>query len=124
MPDACSYAFGFVKINMVVVRGINDSDIINMIDNFKDPRIQLRFIEYMDVGETNNWNKKRVMTSDEIIHTIKQKYSLIQMTQEENATAEKWKFTDNTGELAFISSISKSPTKLNTKSLESAKRSS
>ena len=105
--DLAIQHFGFVKINMVVVRGINDSDIINMIDNFKDSRIQLRFIEYMDVGETNNWNKKRVMTSDEIIHTIKQKYSLIQMTQEENATAEKWKFTDNTGELAFISSISK-----------------
>ena len=99
--------FGFVKLNMVVIKGINDMDVINMIDKFKDSRIQLRFIEYMDVGETNGWNKERVITSDEIRQIILQKYSLTKIDSEKNSTSEKWKFSDNIGELAFISSISK-----------------
>jgi len=105
--DLAIQYFGFVKINMVVVKGINDSEIISMVDTFRDSNIQLRFIEYMDVGETNDWDKTRVVTSNEIIKIIQKKHSIIKINQEKNSTSEKWKFTDDLGELGFISSISK-----------------
>ena len=44
-----------VKMNMVVQRGVNDHDILPMAKYFKDKGITLRFIEYMDVGNANNW---------------------------------------------------------------------
>ncbi len=105
--DLAIQHFGFVKINMVVVKGINESEIINMIERFKNSKIQLRFIEYMDVGETNDWNKTRVVTSQEVKEIIQKKYSIVKVANEQNSTSEKWSFTDGIGELGFISSISK-----------------
>ncbi len=98
--------FGTVKINVVIVKGVNDIEIVDMVDYFKDKRIQLRFIEYMDVGETNDWNKSRVITSEEIIEKLSKRYSLVKIGRTGNSTSEKWSFSDHIGELAFISSIS------------------
>ncbi|MEC9205945.1 MAG: GTP 3',8-cyclase MoaA [Pseudomonadota bacterium] len=98
--------FNFVKVNVVVVKGVNDMDLFNMVNYFKNKKVQLRFIEYMDVGETNDWNKKRVVISEEIIKSVTEKYSLIKIGREGSSTSEKWKFSDYTAEVAFISSIS------------------
>ena len=98
--------FGTVKINVVIVKGVNDIEIVDMVDYFKDKRIQLRFIEYMDVVETNDWNKSRVITSEEIIEKLSKRYSLVKIGRTGNSTSEKWSFSDHIGELAFISSIS------------------
>ena len=57
--------FKKVKVNFVVIKNVNDSEILNTISQFKDFKIQLRFIEFMDVGQTNNWNKNCLLyTSD------------------------------------------------------------
>ncbi len=99
--------FGFVKINMVVIKNINDSDIIQMIDKFKNRNVQIRFIEYMDVGESNGWSIENVVTSDEIRNIISSKYKINKLSDEINSTSERWKINNHQAELAFISSISK-----------------
>ncbi len=104
--DLVLEVFGTAKINIVIVKGINDTDIINMVDYFKNKKVQLRFIEYMDVGETNGWDKKRVVTSEEIRKIISEKYSLIKIGRKGSSTSVQWNFSDYIGKLAFISSIS------------------
>lgn len=59
-----------VKINMVVQKGVNEKDILPMARYFKEKGHILRFIEFMDVGNTNQWEKKDVMTKAEIIDLI------------------------------------------------------
>ncbi|MCQ8156282.1 radical SAM protein, partial [Vibrio parahaemolyticus] len=61
-----------VKINMVVQKGVNEKDILPMARYFKEKGHILRFIEFMDVGNTNQWNKKDVITKAEIIDLINQ----------------------------------------------------
>jgi len=104
--DIAIKLFGFVKVNMVVMKGINDLEIISMIDSLNDPRIQLRFIEFMDVGETNNWNIDSVITTNDIKEIITQKYTIEKMINSKNSTSKKYKILETNQEIAFISSIS------------------
>ena len=99
--------FGKVKINMVVMNGINDSEILPMIKYFLDKNVELRFIEYMDVGESNNWLMDNVLTSQKIYTLISREYILRKLFNEKDSTSEKWKIKDHLLDIAFISSISK-----------------
>ena len=48
-------------------KGMNDSQILPMAQYFKEQEIQLRFIEFMDVGSTNGWNFEQVVTKEQLI---------------------------------------------------------
>ena len=60
-----------VKINMVVKKGLNDTEIVPMAQYCKDHGLQLRFIEYMDVGSTNGWKMDDVVTKKEMYNLLK-----------------------------------------------------
>jgi cyclic pyranopterin phosphate synthase len=59
--------FSPIKINMVVKRGVNDGEIVAMAERFGRPGFILRFIEYMDVGNSNGWQMQDVVPSAEIL---------------------------------------------------------
>ena len=59
-----------VKVNMVVQKGVNDQDILPMARHFRDTDHILRFIEFMDVGNYNEWNMEKVITKQEILDLI------------------------------------------------------
>ena len=63
-----------VKINMVVKKGLNDTEIVPMAQYCKDHGLQLRFIEYMDVGSTNGWKMDDVVTKKEIYNHSKRTF--------------------------------------------------
>ncbi|MDB4562914.1 radical SAM protein, partial [Akkermansiaceae bacterium] len=65
-----------VKVNMVVQRGVNEGEILTMLRWARENEITLRFIEYMDVGETNDWKMDEVVTAAEIISIIEDEFSL------------------------------------------------
>ena len=65
-----------VKVNMVVTKGMNDSQILPMAQYFKEQEIQLRFIEFMDVGSTNGWNFEQVVTKEQLIEKINRVYPI------------------------------------------------
>ena len=92
---------------MVVIRGVNESEILPMIERFSSMNVELRFIEYMDVGESNKWSKRNVYSSNEMRSVISHKYNLIKSHDEKNSTSEKWSIVGHRVKLAFISSISK-----------------
>jgi len=99
----------FVKINMVVQKGVNEQDIVSMAEFFKDKQHILRFIEYMDVGNSNGWRMDDVVSKKEIIEQIHQISPL--KTVEPNYKGEvaaRYQYQDESGEIGVISSVTDS----------------
>jgi cyclic pyranopterin phosphate synthase len=99
---------GPIKINMVVKRGFNDHDIVEMARHFKATPHILRFIEYMDVGDTNGWRLAEVVPSAEIIERINAELPLEPVAPNyKGETSERWRYTDGSGEIGIISSVTR-----------------
>ncbi|MBE9454856.1 GTP 3',8-cyclase MoaA, partial [Staphylococcus epidermidis] len=74
-------SIGFeVKVNVVIQKGVNDNQIIPMIDYFKNKNIEVRFIEFMDVGNDNGWNFNKVVTKEEMLNMIEQHFEISPVT--------------------------------------------
>jgi cyclic pyranopterin phosphate synthase len=97
-----------VKVNMVVKRGTNDTEIVPMARHFKGSGSVLRFIEYMDVGTSNGWNMAEVMPSAEVVAQIAEHFPLAPLEAHSAAeTAQRWAYTDGSGEIGVISSVTR-----------------
>ena len=97
--------FGSAKINVVVMNNINSSEIFDIVDRFKKLNVEIRFIEFMDVGETNEWNLDKVYSSQKIYKDISKYFSLSKLTDEFSSTSSKWQLKDYAAKIGFISSI-------------------
>ncbi|PJZ01993.1 GTP 3',8-cyclase MoaA [Bacillus vallismortis] len=96
-----------VKINMVVQKGVNEKDILPMAHYFKEKGHILRFIEFMDVGNTNQWEKKDVMTKAEIIDLINGHMPVEPIAPNYiGEVASRFRYLDGSGEIGVISSVS------------------
>ncbi len=96
-----------VKVNMVVRKGLNDSQILPMAEYFRNSGHVLRFIEYMDVGSTNGWNLDEVVTGKEILDLIGAQYPLEPVKADyAGEVAERWRYQDGSGEIGVITSVS------------------
>jgi cyclic pyranopterin phosphate synthase len=96
-----------VKINTVVQKGFNDQDIITMAEYFKETDYILRFIEYMDVGNTNGWNMDKVITKKEIFEQINQVMPLEPLDNNYvGEVASRFRYKGTTKEMGVISSVS------------------
>ncbi|HEV3104598.1 MAG TPA: GTP 3',8-cyclase MoaA [Trinickia sp.] len=107
---AAAHAAGLgpIKVNMVVKRGTNDAEIVPMARHFKGSGIVLRFIEYMDVGTSNGWNMAEVLPSAEVIERIAEHFPLAPLEAHSAAeTAQRWGYTDGSGEIGVISSVTR-----------------
>jgi len=100
--------FDSIKINAVIQRGVNDHTILDLVKYFRGTKHSLRFIEYMDVGNQNHWDKFQVVPSHEITSIIYTEFPLkrVQETQD-GGTADIYRFKDGLGEIGFISSVTK-----------------
>ena len=85
-----------VKVNMVVKRGVNDSEILPMARHFRNSGHILRFIEYMDVGHTNGWRMDDVVPSAEVIRIIGREFPLEPADANyPGEVAERWRYLDS-----------------------------
>ncbi len=97
-----------VKANMVVQRGVNDSEILPMAQAFRELGATLRFIEFMDVGSSNGWNPDQVVSSEEILGRLSTEFALEPYGRDiPSEVSERWRYADGRGEVGFISSVSK-----------------
>ena len=104
----CAQAVGLdpIKINMVVKKGINEHSILPMAKYFHGSGIILRFIEYMDVGSTNQWKMDDVISSKEIAKIIHQELPIEATGANYNGeVAKRWHYKDGGGEIGIISSV-------------------
>lgn len=98
-----------VKINMVVQKGKNEQDIVSMAEYFKDKKQILRFIEYMDVGNSNGWRLYDVVGKKEIIEQVHQISPLAPVEPAyKGEVATRYQYQDDSGEIGIISSVTDS----------------
>jgi cyclic pyranopterin phosphate synthase len=96
-----------VKINMVVKKGMNDSEILPMARFFKEKGVTLRFIEFMDVGSLNGWKLDEVVTSKEIYEMITKEMPLEPLEANYvGEVAKRYRYVGTNIEVGFISSVS------------------
>ncbi|MFJ5964318.1 GTP 3',8-cyclase MoaA [Bacillus sp. NPDC093026] len=96
-----------IKVNMVVQKGVNEQDILPMASYFKEAGLILRFIEFMDVGNTNKWNLEHVVTKKEIIELIHSEYPIKpEAPHYAGEVANRFFYEDGSGEIGIISSVS------------------
>ncbi|HJV00723.1 MAG TPA: GTP 3',8-cyclase MoaA [Burkholderiaceae bacterium] len=96
-----------VKVNTVVERGVNDSQILPLVRHFRHSGVQLRFIEYMDVGGASRWNAAQVLEADAMRAIVAAHYRLVRDgAAQGHDTAELWHHADGAGSIGFISSMS------------------
>ncbi|HUP29591.1 MAG TPA: GTP 3',8-cyclase MoaA, partial [Usitatibacter sp.] len=95
-----------IKINMVVKRGVNDTEVVDMARHFRGSGHVVRFIEFMDVGSTNGWRMDDVIPSAEIIRRIGARFPLAPIdAQYAGEVANRWRYLDGQGEIGVISSV-------------------
>jgi cyclic pyranopterin phosphate synthase len=95
-----------VKIDMVVKRGVNEHSIVEMAEHFRGTGHILRFIEYMDVGNTNGWRLDDVVPAAEIVQTINAVWPLEPVAANyPGEVAERWRYRDGDGEIGIIASV-------------------
>ncbi|HDR4708847.1 TPA: GTP 3',8-cyclase MoaA [Bacillus paranthracis] len=98
-----------IKINMVVQKGKNEQDILQMAQYFKENKHILRFIEYMDVGNYNGWDLKEVVSKQEIVDTIHQVMPLERIEANyAGEVATRYRYIGSDEEIGVISSVTDS----------------
>ncbi len=95
-----------VKVNAMVRRGINDHTVLDLVRHFRGSGCILRFIEFMDVGTTNGWRLDDVVPSAELVETIAAAFPIEPAEPNyRGEVARRWRFSDGSGEIGFISSV-------------------
>ncbi|WNV18007.1 GTP 3',8-cyclase MoaA [Bacillus sp. SI2] len=98
-----------IKINMVVQKGKNEQDILQMAQYFKENKHILRFIEYMDVGNYNGWELKEVVSKQEIVDMIHQIMPLERIEANyAGEVATRYRYIGSDEEIGVISSVTDS----------------
>jgi len=93
-----------VKVNVVVMKGMNDSEINDFIEWTKDTPIQIRFIEFMPFSG-NRWTSNKVFTWQEILDQVQTKYPVVRLDDELHDTAKKYTVPGHVGSFAVISTM-------------------
>jgi cyclic pyranopterin phosphate synthase len=93
--DAAAAEFSGLKIDTVVMRGVNDDELIPLLEYSRDHGAELRFIEYMDVGGATHWSPEAVVSRREILSALEAHYGRITPTGEaSSAPAERFRLPD------------------------------
>jgi cyclic pyranopterin phosphate synthase len=96
-----------VKVNCVVQRGVNETEVAPLVRRFKGTGVTVRFIEYMDVGRTNGWQLGQVVPSADLLGYLQGEFELEPVeSSSPSDVARRWAHSDGSGEVGFISSVS------------------
>lgn len=98
-----------VKLNTVVQRGVNESELVPLARFSQEKRIAIRYIEFMDTGMTNGWKLDQVVSSSELLQRLKSEFDLSPVPESVmGETAQRYHIDGIDGfEVGFISSVTK-----------------
>ncbi|MGH7826088.1 MAG: GTP 3',8-cyclase MoaA [Candidatus Binatia bacterium] len=103
---AKSYGLYPIKLNAVVERGVNDDDILPLVEFSRENGFAMRFIEYMDVGNANNWTSGKLVSKKEILEKIASRYPLREVGRNQgSAPSVDYEFVDGRGDIGVIASV-------------------
>jgi GTP 3',8-cyclase len=106
IEHAHSAGLGPIKINTVVQRGVNEDSVLPLVEHFRGSGVTVRFIEYMDVGNRNDWHQELVVPSRDLMARIAERWPLHVVKPEyAGEVARRYAFDDGRGAVGFISSV-------------------
>jgi cyclic pyranopterin phosphate synthase len=95
-----------VKVNCVVQRGLNESEVIPLAEFCRSAGYTLRFIEYMDVGNHNRWQRAEVVPASELRALLDQRFGLVPLDHACHVeTARRYRYADGRGEVGLVASV-------------------
>jgi GTP 3',8-cyclase len=95
-----------VKVNAVLVRGINDDEVEAFAAFARDRDLIMRFIEFMPLDADRSWTREMVVTGAEVHDRISARWPLVPVVHERSETARKFRFADGRGEIGLINPVS------------------
>lgn len=105
IAEAQVAGFSPMKVNAVVERGANDDEILDLVRYGRDNNVEVRFIEFMPLDATNEWERNKVVSQDEIVAAIAAEFPLELMPARGAAPADRWRFLDGKGTVGIIPSV-------------------
>lgn len=103
--EAIKLKFSPIKINTVIMKGVNDNEIIEMVEFAIEKDLNIRFIEFMPFS-SNDWNDNNFISYEEIKNVVENKYTLIPISSDPSEVAKSFTIKGLNGTVSFISSIS------------------
>ena len=95
-----------IKINAVIIRGSNEDEILDLVEFARVNGFEMRFIEYMDVGNANAWSLERTVTKKEILDRVNSRFPVREIGRANGtAPAVDYEFLDGAGEIGIIGSV-------------------
>lgn len=95
--DAAVDPFPGFKIDTVIIRGVNDDELISLLEFAKARRAEIRFIEYMDVGGATTWSMSQVVSRQQMLDTIGAHYGpVVPLREDSSAPADRYRLPDGT----------------------------
>jgi cyclic pyranopterin phosphate synthase len=95
-----------VKVNAVLVRGVNDDEVEAFAAFARDRDLIMRFIEFMPLDADRAWSRELFVPGDEVYRRISEQWPLVPVAHERSETARKYRFADGRGEIGLISPVS------------------
>ncbi len=107
IEEALMTGFEEVKLNAVIVRGFNEDEILDIARFGREMGVWVRFIEFMDVGTLNSWDRRFVVTIDEILEALGRYYSFCAVGRREGGTSYDFVYEDMDLGFGIIASVSR-----------------
>lgn len=95
----------YVKVNMVVIKGVNEDEVVDFVEWTTAAAVNVRFIEFMPF-EGNGWNKDKVVTTEEMLYAISARFPFNKIREDAHATASEYRVPGPCGSFGFISTMS------------------
>jgi len=105
---AIAAGFSPVKVNCVLIRGVNDDEIVDFATFGRERRVTIRFIEFMPLDADDGWAPATVVPGAEVVAAIDAVYPLEPVEARGSAPAERFRYTDGGGEVGVIASVTQS----------------
>ena len=97
---------GPIKINAVVIKGFNDDEILDLAEYGRDNGLEMRFIEFLDVGNANTWSLDRIVPKERIVETIHSRHLLEEVGRsDDRAPSVDYRYVDGNGRVGIIGSL-------------------
>lgn len=95
-----------VKVNAVIVRDVNEEDLLPLVERARDEGWELRLIEYMPLENNGSWRPERVVSGAELRRRVASRWPIEPYDGDPHAPAAQWRFTDGRGKIGFVDSMS------------------
>jgi len=105
---AVEAGFSPVKVNCVLMRGVNDHEIVDFATFGRQKRVTVRFIEFMPLDADDGWLPRTVVPGAEVVAAIDAAYPLEPVDDRGSAPAERFRYADGRGEVGVVASVTQS----------------